>query len=213
MISKLSIIEGDGEHKMVRMANLAIVGSHKVGCSLVPSPSRSYSLRVRSRVAVVCTISGNPQAGVGRLTALRRSTRSWSSRTCSLPLWSITRGAGSRTSSSVSPTVSLPAAGSLSATLSCAALSPLAWVPTSGSATCPFWRVSRNSPTMTRCVLLLHRSATCFGCFRFGCFRDCSKHLPLPGTRIVMQIGFQSAVAGRVRRGQGREQEAPRGLR
>jgi glucan phosphorylase len=30
MISKLTIIEGEGEHKMVRMANLAIVGSHKV---------------------------------------------------------------------------------------------------------------------------------------------------------------------------------------
>lgn len=30
MLSKLSIIEGDGDHKMVRMANLAIVGSFKV---------------------------------------------------------------------------------------------------------------------------------------------------------------------------------------
>jgi len=30
MMSKLSIIEGDGEHKMVRMANLAVVGSSKV---------------------------------------------------------------------------------------------------------------------------------------------------------------------------------------
>ena len=30
VISKLSILEGEGEHKMVRMANLAIVGSHKV---------------------------------------------------------------------------------------------------------------------------------------------------------------------------------------
>ena len=30
VISKLTIIEGEGESKMVRMANLAIVGSHKV---------------------------------------------------------------------------------------------------------------------------------------------------------------------------------------
>jgi hypothetical protein len=30
MLSKLSIIEGDGDNKMVRMANLAIVGSFKV---------------------------------------------------------------------------------------------------------------------------------------------------------------------------------------
>ena len=30
IISKLTIIEGEGEHKMVRMANLAIIGSHKV---------------------------------------------------------------------------------------------------------------------------------------------------------------------------------------
>lgn len=30
MMGKLSILEGDGEHKMVRMANLAIVGSYKV---------------------------------------------------------------------------------------------------------------------------------------------------------------------------------------
>jgi len=30
MISKLSVIEGDGEHKMIRMAHLAIIGSQKV---------------------------------------------------------------------------------------------------------------------------------------------------------------------------------------
>ena len=30
MLSKLSIIEGDGDNKMVRMANLAIVGAFKV---------------------------------------------------------------------------------------------------------------------------------------------------------------------------------------
>jgi hypothetical protein len=30
MMGKLSIIEGDGDNKMVRMANLAIVGSFKV---------------------------------------------------------------------------------------------------------------------------------------------------------------------------------------
>mmetsp|Transcript_76728 Transcript_76728/g.206755 ORF Transcript_76728/g.206755 Transcript_76728/m.206755 type:complete len:495 (+) Transcript_76728:165-1649(+) len=29
-LSKLSILEGEGEHRMVRMANLAVVGSHKV---------------------------------------------------------------------------------------------------------------------------------------------------------------------------------------
>ncbi len=43
-ISKLSILEGEGEHKMVRMANLAIVGSHKVCKVFDPSLATSLVL-------------------------------------------------------------------------------------------------------------------------------------------------------------------------
>jgi glucan phosphorylase len=49
VISKLSILEGEGEHKMVRMANLAIVGSHKVifenGLSGLPRVTLTSVLR------------------------------------------------------------------------------------------------------------------------------------------------------------------------
>lgn len=52
-LSALSIIEGDGEHQMIRMANLAIVGSYKVRLPL-RSQQRCARLSVRSHWCPGC---------------------------------------------------------------------------------------------------------------------------------------------------------------